>query len=391
MKIKRAVCLGLASMVGLGSAPCGAGAGISEEDGYTVFRTGGEDPLLTLELSLAVPAWDRAPRLVFDFGFSTAEPEEPGTFFDSFSVTLQNAQRSATALLLTADRYGVGWAPVTTAGLAVSLEDLVWEEEVFPDLAPAYEFRSAYAVSYTLPEVLAGGVADLYFDLFDNLNGFGSLAYVRNVRVESMPPVDASVVLESAVSVNGPYVEELGAVVDQAMQQVRLPRGVGRRFFRLGSDWASEVLISSVAGELVRFRYGMLPPGLEVESAAAAVGPYGREEAEVAVLEQVLRVPLRAEVQFYRLRAEVAVRIEGIRVEGEAVVLEYGTEPRPVVLQSAQEVDGPYAEEGGVRVDAQDRTIEWGGGLRFYRLRAEVARRITRWERGINETVLYYE
>jgi hypothetical protein len=391
MKLKVAGWLWVASMFWWGSATGGAVAGISEEGEYTVFRTGGDEALLTLELSLAVPAWDRAPRLVFEFGFGTAEPEDPETFFDSFSVTLRNADRGATALLLTGDRYGVAWAPVTTAGLVVSLDDLRWEEEVFPDLAPAYEFRSAYAVSYTLPEVLAGGAADLYFDLFDNLNAFGSLAYVRNVRLESMPPLDAAVALESAVRVKGPYFEEAGAVVDPELQEVRLPRTAGLRFFRLCSDWVSELRLMSVAGERVRFRYGLAPPGLAVESAADAGGPYGPEEAEVAVLEQVLRVPVRSNVQFYRVRAEVPVRVEGIRVEGDKVVLEYGMEPRPVVLHSAAEAQGPYTDEGGVRVDAGGRMIEWGGGMRFYRLRSDVARRITHWERGMNEMVFRYE
>src|SRR5438132_4952227 len=81
-----------------------AQSGISTEGPLTIFRTGTNEPLLTLSLPFSAPPTNSPSVLRFDFGFATEEPDLPDTFFDSFSVTLQRNDQSATALLLTADR-----------------------------------------------------------------------------------------------------------------------------------------------------------------------------------------------------------------------------------------------------------------------------------------------
>ncbi|MHB8524216.1 MAG: hypothetical protein ACYDH9_26140 [Limisphaerales bacterium] len=84
-----------------------AQSGISVEGPLTVFRTGANEPLLTLSLPLGAPPTNASTALQFEFGFTTGEPAVTGSCPDSFSVTLQSNDKSVTALLLTADASGV--------------------------------------------------------------------------------------------------------------------------------------------------------------------------------------------------------------------------------------------------------------------------------------------
>src|SRR5687768_5993727 len=87
--------------------PSFAQPGVTSEGAFTVLRTGGNEPLITFEAPLGLITSDADLLLEFDFGFSTSEPASPGTFFDSFSLTLQNTNSPQTALLATIDREGV--------------------------------------------------------------------------------------------------------------------------------------------------------------------------------------------------------------------------------------------------------------------------------------------
>jgi hypothetical protein len=118
----------------------GQQGGITNEGPYTVFRTDANDALLTLSLPFDVPGTNVQPRLDFIFGFSTDEPAAAATFFDSFSVTMQNTNQTTTALLLTADRSGVDWAPANPGGLPIAPAELRYVARPFPGLAPPMSF-----------------------------------------------------------------------------------------------------------------------------------------------------------------------------------------------------------------------------------------------------------
>src|SRR5688572_20695654 len=109
-------------------------SGVTNEGLLTVFRTGGNEALLTLSVPFGAAPTNSLSFLQFDFGFGTSEADATNTFFDSFSVTLQRNDQPATALLLTADRTGVQWAPPNPGGLALDPEDVQHAEVAFPNL-----------------------------------------------------------------------------------------------------------------------------------------------------------------------------------------------------------------------------------------------------------------
>jgi hypothetical protein len=86
------------------------GADLTGTNDPVVLTTGRGPALVSTNIVLG---WDftwSSVKLQLDFGFATQETNNPGTFLDSFSLSLQNGDHSGTALLLTADYWGVNWA-----------------------------------------------------------------------------------------------------------------------------------------------------------------------------------------------------------------------------------------------------------------------------------------
>jgi hypothetical protein len=368
------------SLVAGGSSAYGQG-GITEEGDTTVFRTGSPEPLLTLSLPLLFPDSTREPSLEFEFGFGTEEVDVPASFFDSFSVTLQPADVSRTALLLTVDTTGLVRAPNNPGGLTLVGEDLDLETVTFPDLSPTLELQSAFTVSYALPSDWAEGSATLYFDLFDNQNALASLAYVRNVRIEALPPTDqpANFQVWSARVVGGPYDEQDSLVVDLTNQVVRFVPGSAKTFFLLQSQLRTRILhLSADPAEWI-VSYAFEPETFLLESAEQAPGPYVLEAGvEIDVGAQTMRLPTSNSTRFYRIQSEAAVTLtDSYIVKGE-LILEYRFAPLPVVLWSATTAAGPYLPETAARQNTSARTIriQRGGSTRFFRITADRALRL---------------
>src|SRR6266480_4166489 len=268
-----------------------AQSGISTEGPFTVFRTGTNEPLLTLSLPFSAPPTNSPSLLRFDFGFATEEPDLPDTFFDSFSVTLQRNDQSATALLLTADRTGVQWAPTNPGGLTLNpTDDVQHADTPFPNLTPSLALKFAYSITFALPMALAGGPLTLFLDLFDNLNAASSLAYVQGMRLES---VVSGVKLHSADNVSGPYSEEPGAAHDEAARTFTLSKPAGNRFFRVFTDKPTRILsIRSVGPQLV-IRYQFEVPGqLALLTSSAVTGPFAADtNAVLDLINQTFTLP----------------------------------------------------------------------------------------------------
>src|SRR5205085_11325535 len=140
----------------LQAALCSFGqtGGISTEGPLTVFRGDSNDFLLTLTLPFDAPGTNAQPRLDFIFGFATDEPASNGVIADSFSATLQDSNQASTALLFTADRSGVDWAPENPGGLTISVTNLSASATNFPNLNPSLDISYAYIVSFLLPPEL---------------------------------------------------------------------------------------------------------------------------------------------------------------------------------------------------------------------------------------------
>ena len=298
-------------------------SGISIEGPYTVFRTGTNEPLLTLSLPFSAPPTNSPSLLRFEIGFATAEPDAPDTFFDSFSVTLQNGNPSATALLLTADRTGVQWAPSNPGGLTLNPADVQHADAPFPNLNPALALKFAFSVTFALPALLTGSPLTLFFDLFDNLNTSASLAYVQGVRIESAVP---GVKLHSAALVGGPYAEETGALLNETNRIFTLNKPAGNRFFRVLADRQMKITGISVVGNQVVLEYQLVQLGLR--SAPVVTGPY-TEESSVALNEtnRTFTISQPTANRYYRVFSDVPTRLKSPRANGNQLVLEYEFNP----------------------------------------------------------------
>jgi hypothetical protein len=332
------------------------------------------------------------PRLDFIFGFSTDEPAAAATFFDSFSVTMQNTNQTTTALLLTADRSGVDWAPANPGGLPIAPAELRYVARPFPGLAPPMSLSYAYAVSLLLPPELTGMVT-LFFDLFNNPNQFASLAFVSGVRIDTNQIVPAAkLVLQSSSSAAGPFADESGVAIDTTHQVLTLPQFGAARFFRMQPGLRAPINQLRIEGDQLVFPYTFQPTGLVLQSAQSVVGPYADEiNAVLDLAQQTLSLPKPSGAQFYRIRLDPQVVITAEQQVGGLLILHF--EPRSLVLQSSAAVEGPFADEMGVTLELANHLLKMPklGRARFYRLRADQPRQITNLAFDNGFLVLHYQ
>ena len=312
------VCNLVGGAVYLSAASALAQSGITNEGPLTVFRTGGNEPLLTLSVPVG-PAPTNSPSfLQFDFGFGTAETNAPSTFFDSFSVTLQRNDQSATALLLTADQTGVQWAPPNPGGLALDPAGVQRADTDFPSLDPPMPLRFAFSVTFAIPMALTGGPLTLFFDFFDNLNSLASLAWVQNVRLRTATALK----LFSAPSFEGPFAEESAALLNETSRTFTLNKGTGRRYFRIGGDRPTKIDRVRLLGEQVVLEYHFVQVALE--SAPSFAGPFKEQSGAVSnSTNRTFSVSAPSDNRFYRVVSDVPTRLKAPRLNGNQHVLEY--------------------------------------------------------------------
>ena len=161
---------------------------LSLGQGTIVFHnTGGGQPIVSEVRSIFIDPTSSQPRLVFDFGFATDETPTPGTFLDSFTVTIQNMAQSLSAVYLTADATGVAWAPVTPGALFVDPASISANPIAYPNLQPVLGNRLAFEVTAPVPQQFVGQSVNVFFDLFDNLDPNNSQAWFSSLGLASVP------------------------------------------------------------------------------------------------------------------------------------------------------------------------------------------------------------
>jgi len=330
--------------------------------------------------------------LRFDFGFATSEPDLPNTFFDSFSVTLQRNDQSATTLLLTADRTGVQWTPTNPGGLTIEPASVQHTNVSFPDLNPAHLLRFAYSVTFVLPTLLSGGPLMLFFDLFDNLNQAGSLAFTSNARVETATPT-VPVKLFSAPAATGIYSEEINAILDEVNFSFSLPKPSGNRFYRIQAERLTRIISLRVEGVELAIDYRFEDArSLSLQSAGIVAGPFVTDTNAVwDPISRTFTLPKGLANSFFRIAGERTTRVAGIRESGNQVVVEY--QLVQTSLHSASTVNGLYSAETAVVLNETNRTftISRPGGNRFYRLTSDVPSRLKPPRLVGNQLILEYE
>ena len=162
-------------------------------------NTGGGQPLVSEVQSLFVDATAQQPRLAFNFGFATDEAPAPGTFLDSFSVTIQDGKQSSTAVYLTADATGVAWAPVTPGTVFIDPPLINAIPITYPSLSPVLAAQRAFQVSAPIPSQFVGGSINVFFDLFDNLDAKASQGWFSSLSVVSVPEPQTWILLLAGV------------------------------------------------------------------------------------------------------------------------------------------------------------------------------------------------
>jgi len=344
----------------------------------STLRTGTGQPLVSLSLSLEIPAAPSS-RLTFDFGFATAESPVPETFLDSFSISLQRKDLSATALLLTADSFGLDWAPPNPAGLLLNPDSIKREPIPFPSFGAELPQKFSFSVSVPLPFEFVGRSSTLFLDLFDNQNQLDSLAFLAELKITGTG-TGARLFLQSSASGAGPYADEDEAVLDEAGQVFTVPRFERTRFYRIRSDSEVRIRKFEIMGDEQICHYEFPSPVVSLQSAAKVEGPYTDDPtAQIALANRSISVPQASSVRFYRVRSNLRLKIVRHQITGANVVFDFEYQPRVFALQSCPVVDGPYADESNVAVNSAQQTMSLSrfNLARFYRIRSSVERRIS--------------
>jgi hypothetical protein len=152
---------------------------------FVVLQTGGDTPLVSDQQILPFDG-TAGQQLTFNFGFFTAESSAPGTFLDSFTVTMQDGS-SGTAILGVIDASGTVWAPPSGGGIVLSDSDIVRMAIIPPSDSPILGQGVGYSVTVPIPQQLVGPQLTLYFDLFDNQDPNMSTGWFTPPRISSVP------------------------------------------------------------------------------------------------------------------------------------------------------------------------------------------------------------
>ena len=143
--------------------------------------------LISTNQSVLIDPAILAPELQFGFGFSTDETAGPGQIFDSFTISAQTETASLLAIFLTADVFGVNWAPPTPGALNLNGDQINRTALNFPELSPDLRQKVAFLVRVPLPPEFRGQPLRLYYDLFNNQNNQASLAWFTAPQVIPEP------------------------------------------------------------------------------------------------------------------------------------------------------------------------------------------------------------
>jgi hypothetical protein len=306
--------------MGLHMARLEAQTVIPGQDGISVLKTGGTDALVSLMFPLAAAPASASPLLQFEFGFATDESEGFDTFFDSFSVTVQGSDPAQSALVLTADNTGVAWTPPNPGGIEIQPTEVTQDSVPNFALETTLALKFAYTVSFLLPAGLAGTPVQVFLDLFDNLNGTNSLAYVKDLRLPG--PVR----LQSSAFPEGPFHDDYRALLNSSDSTFTLAGTGTNLFFRITADRTYRLVeIKPGTNQLV---ITFAPVSLQLES-TAKIGDAFVEEPDATLDEAARTFTLSStgSARFYRVRSGVKSRLKAPRPSGDGVVLEYEFNP----------------------------------------------------------------
>lgn len=311
------------------------------------LTTSEAEALTTFEVKLDLSP-TRPQIMTLEFGFGTDEPANLQGFFDSFSMTLQKDDASATGLFFTIDRTGIQLAPNNPGGLTLS--SARWGLAAIPagSLLGDYDYRVAYKLSFNVPAELSGANT-LFFDVFSNQNGIGSAAYFRNLQLYPPP-----VVVQSTTLYNGIFTDEPDAYLDLVAMTADVPKIRPVQFFRVRGDVPVKLTLSAVRPDRLDFDFEFRPNRLVLMEATTVEGPYAQSGSQNFDLKNQTVIITNGIVRkFYRIESDVPVTVDSIDPQTGPANLHFSFQAGPMTLLISQVAGGPY-------VDSVDATFNAG-------------------------------
>ena len=311
----------------------------SEADALTTFQ-------VRLDLSPT-----RTQELTLDFGFGSNEAIDSQGFLDSFSMTLQKRDGSATALFFTMDRTGLQLAPANAGG--VRLQPSSWRLNAIPapSLLGGFDFRISYELTLAVPAALGTGDT-LFFDLFSNQDGVASAGYFQNLTI-SPPPV----VVQSASILNGVFTDEPSAVLDLPAMTADVPKIRPVQFFRVRGNLPVKVTLAAVQADGLAFDFEFRPSRIVLMSAATQAGPFTQVTANFDLAKQTATTAAGAGTRVFRIDSDVPVAIQSVSTSGGTTTVAFRFQAGVMTLLSSPAAGGPYVESVDATFDADARKI----------------------------------
>jgi hypothetical protein len=285
--------------------------------------------LVRAEVPWSAPTNYSHPALVFAFGFATDEVIEPDQFFDAFTVTLRNADRSFVAPIVTADLFGIILAPESPDGAQLQPEGFVPETLVFPTNAGSFRFQQAYLLMFVMPPDLIGRTGTVGLTLFDNLNSRRSMAFLNHLSI--VPGPGTFMILESSAAAQGPYALEGAISIGHARRQITLPRPGAHRFYRLKASEPTHIASMQPLGTDWLFHFEGAESGFPpvLQSSAQAAGPFAVESGVLHnQAAKTLRIRTDSAARFFRLRSELPLILGAPSMESNRMQITY-EDPHP--------------------------------------------------------------
>jgi len=130
--------------------------------------------------------------------------------------------------------------------------------------------------------------------------------------------------LEGADLPGGPYATVNNAVIDLAARRIVVPLLNAPGFFRMGGSHPARIVNDVVSGEFRRLEFEVTPVPPQLESSAAAMGPFAAETGvRTDPFGRTLVLPGGGVARFYRIASDLPWIIQGTSAVGDDLVLQY--------------------------------------------------------------------
>ena len=132
------------------------------------------------------------------------------------------------------------------------------------------------------------------------------------------------VFLQTAASVDGPYLDATNALVNLGNRYITLPEPGATRFYRIRSNIRARIIRQLTTPKQIQLFFTFQPIVFGLQSSAAIQGPYADESSATMDLErQTVTLSRSNSARFFRIRSDIQQSISNIRIVGDRLILTY--------------------------------------------------------------------